>query len=182
MRNYKSWDPPDLLNQKPWRWGTPGCLVLTSPPLPAPTVTVLGSEIWVLGLREVEWHFWTALRALEVQDYESKERRSGRGSVVNEPNWYPWGRGFKPWLCSGAVMSCGGGHRQGSALGLLWCRLAAIVPILPLAWKPPYMAGAALKKKKGNLKENQVLLLHTLLWQILPVGRRPEVNVDFGLP
>ena len=45
-------------------------------------------------------------------------------------------------------MSCGVVHRGGSDLVLLWlwCRPAAIAPIGPLAWKPPYTAGVALKK------------------------------------
>ena len=29
----------------------------------------------------------------------------------------------------------------------LWCRLAAVAQIQPLAWEPPYAAGVALKKK-----------------------------------
>ena len=29
----------------------------------------------------------------------------------------------------------------------LWCRLAVIAPIRPLAWEPPYDAGVALKKR-----------------------------------
>ena len=35
-------------------------------------------------------------------------------------------------------------------LVLLWlsCRLAAVAPIQPLPWEPPYAAGAALKIKK----------------------------------
>ena len=32
----------------------------------------------------------------------------------------------------------------------LWCRPAAIAPIKPLAWDPPYAAGVALKSKKIN--------------------------------
>ena len=36
----------------------------------------------------------------------------------------------------------------------LWCRPAAVAPILPLAWAPPYAAGAALKKIKKIKKEN----------------------------
>ena len=32
----------------------------------------------------------------------------------------------------------------------LWYRPATIAPIRPLAWEPPYAAGAALKKKKQN--------------------------------
>ena len=47
-------------------------------------------------------------------------------------------------------MSCGVGGRHGSGLVLLWLwyRQAAVAPILPLAWEPPYASGAALKKKK----------------------------------
>ena len=47
-------------------------------------------------------------------------------------------------------MSCGVGHRCGldSTLLWLWCRLAAVALIRPLAWEPPYAAGAALKRKK----------------------------------
>ena len=30
----------------------------------------------------------------------------------------------------------------------LWCRLAAVTPIQPLAWEPPCAAGAALKSNK----------------------------------
>ena len=44
-------------------------------------------------------------------------------------------------------MSCGVGHRQGLDLTLLWlwCTPAAVALIGPLAWEPPYAAGAALK-------------------------------------
>ena len=34
------------------------------------------------------------------------------------------------------------------ALLWLWCRPAAAAPIRPLAWEPPYTAGAALEKAK----------------------------------
>ena len=34
----------------------------------------------------------------------------------------------------------------------MWCRLAAVAPIQPLAWEPPHAAGAALKKKKKKKK------------------------------
>ena len=30
------------------------------------------------------------------------------------------------------------------------CRLAAVAPIRPLAWEPPYTAGTALKRQKTN--------------------------------
>ena len=47
-------------------------------------------------------------------------------------------------------MGCGVGHRLGPDPELLWlwCRLAAVVPIRPLAWELPYAVGVALKKKK----------------------------------
>ena len=37
----------------------------------------------------------------------------------------------------------------------LWCRLAAISPIGPLAWEPPYATGMALKSKKEKNKQKQ---------------------------
>ena len=37
----------------------------------------------------------------------------------------------------------------------LWCRLAAIAPIGPLAWAPPYVAGAALKRQKTKQKKKK---------------------------
>ena len=40
------------------------------------------------------------------------------------------------------------------ALLWLWCRLAATAPNGPLAWEPPYAAGAALKDKKTKKKRN----------------------------
>jgi len=42
-------------------------------------------------------------------------------------------------------VSCGVGCRLGSDLALLWLwrRLVATAPIQPLAWEPPYAAGAA---------------------------------------
>ena len=50
---------------------------------------------------------------------------------------------------SGIAMHCGGGRRCGSdpTLPWLWCRPAAVAPIWPLAWEPPYAMGAALKNK-----------------------------------
>ena len=48
----------------------------------------------------------------------------------------------------GSSLSCGVGGRQGSDLMLLWQWPAAVAPILPLVWEPPYAMGAALKRKK----------------------------------
>ena len=61
----------------------------------------------------------------------------------------------------GVAVSCGGGHRGGSAPALLWlwCRPVATAPIRPLAREPPYATGAALektkkiKKKKGHSRQ-----------------------------
>jgi len=52
----------------------------------------------------------------------------------------------------GIDMNCGVGHGSGSDLALLWlwCRLAAAAPMRPLAWEPPYAAGAALKENKNS--------------------------------
>ena len=38
------------------------------------------------------------------------------------------------------------------ALLWLWCRMAAVAPIRPLAWEPPYHAGVALKMQKRKKK------------------------------
>ena len=38
------------------------------------------------------------------------------------------------------------------ALLWLWCRLAAVAPIRPLAWEPPYALGVALTKEKEKEK------------------------------
>ena len=53
-------------------------------------------------------------------------------------------------------MSCGVGHRLGwdPALLWLWRRSAAIAPIRPLAWEPPYATAAALKRQKDKNKQN----------------------------
>ena len=54
-------------------------------------------------------------------------------------------------------MSCGVGRRSGSDLVLLWlwCRLAAVAPMGPLAWEPAYATGAALKEKKERERERE---------------------------
>ena len=65
--------------------------------------------------------------------------------------------GSVPALAQWVAVRCGVGCRRGSdpALLWLWCRLAATAPIRPLAWEPPYAAGAAqemAKKKKRRFK------------------------------
>ena len=50
-------------------------------------------------------------------------------------------------------MSCGVGRRCSSDLAWLW--LAAVAPIRPLAWEPPFAMGAALKKQKKKKEETK---------------------------
>ena len=61
-------------------------------------------------------------------------------------------------LGSGVAGSCGVVCRLGSdpALLWLWRRLAATVPIRPLAWEPPYATGAAqeMAKRQNNNNNN----------------------------
>ena len=54
-------------------------------------------------------------------------------------------------------MSYGVRHRHSSDLVLLWLwrRSAATAPIRPLAWEPPYAAGAALKQQKTKKKKKK---------------------------
>ena len=54
-------------------------------------------------------------------------------------------------------MSCGVGCRCGLDPALLWYRLAAIVPIRPLAWEPPYASGVALEKTKKKRKRKTMV-------------------------
>ena len=47
----------------------------------------------------------------------------------------------------------------------LWCRLAAIAPIQPLAWEPPYAMGAAQEmakrqKKPQKTKNEKIAISH----------------------
>ena len=53
-------------------------------------------------------------------------------------------------------MSCGIGcsYDLDPALSWLWCRLAAIAPIRPLAWEPANATSAALKTKKRKKEKS----------------------------
>ena len=60
--------------------------------------------------------------------------------------------GLPQWVKDpGVAMSCGVGHKHSldPALLWLWCRLAAVALIRPIAWEPPYAASAALEKDKS---------------------------------
>jgi len=58
-------------------------------------------------------------------------------------------------------VSCGVGHRLGSDPMLLWLwrRPVATAPIQPLAWEPPYAAGAAQEMAKRQKKKRSIILL-----------------------
>ena len=47
----------------------------------------------------------------------------------------------------------------------LWRRTVAAAPLLPLAWEPPYAAGAALEKTRKKKKKKK-RLLEFPLWLI----------------
>ena len=51
-------------------------------------------------------------------------------------------------------MSCGvgGRHSSDSAFLWLWYKQAAVAPIRPRAWEPPYATGVGLKKQKTGKK------------------------------
>ena len=74
-------------------------------------------------------------------------------SIHEDASWIP---GLTQWVKgSGVALSCDVGCRYGSDSALLWLghRPAAAALILPLAQELPYVAGAALKRKKRKRKK-----------------------------
>ena len=72
-------------------------------------------------------------------------------------------------------MNCGVGCRRGSELALLWLWLwpAAVAPIRLLAREPPYVEGAALKKKnktKNNPPPRKTPISPAVAVVIMEVG------------
>ena len=66
-------------------------------------------------------------------------------------------------------------HEDGVDLALLWLWLwlAAVAPIRPLAWEPPYASSAALKSKKKEKKrnDNRLILFQLYSEQVgVPIG------------
>ena len=53
------------------------------------------------------------------------------------------------------------GRRRSSdpVLLWLWCKLAAVAPIGPLAWEPPYATSVVLKRQK--IKKNDIVEMAT---------------------
>ena len=78
-------------------------------------------------------------------------------------------------------MSCGVGRRCSSNLTLLrlWHRLAAVAPIRPLAWEPPYAAGAGLKRQKK--KKKTTIWLNRICGAPAALGRRFNSGQHSGL-
>ena len=75
-------------------------------------------------------------------------------------------------------------HGSGPTLLWLWHRPAASAPIQPLAWEPPFTAGAALKrqKTKNNNKWKRTRSAPLLLKPCEDTGRRqPSMNQELGL-
>ena len=79
-------------------------------------------------------------------------RSSHCGAVEMTPTSIHEGVGFMGWR-SGVAVSCGGDHRSGWDIKLLWCRLAAVALIQPL--EVPCAPGVALKKQKKKKKKKK---------------------------
>ena len=81
------------------------------------------------------------------------------------------------------AVSCGVGNRHGSepVLLWLWCRPAAVALIGPLAWKPPYATGAALKGKKIKIKCFKVYKEFHILFLFNPHNHFSERCIHFML-
>jgi len=52
----------------------------------------------------------------------------------------------------------------GSCVAVAVCRLAAVAPIRPLVWEPPYAVGMALKRKKEKRKRKQNTVSYSTLY------------------
>ena len=68
--------------------------------------------------------------------------------------------GLGIWRCH--ELCCRSQTRLGSHVTLLWlwlwCRLAAVAPVGPLGWEPPYAAGAVLEKTEKRKKKKKELV------------------------
>ena len=111
------------------------------------TLAPLSKLNWLVHVNYEQWY--------DGKCWKTNSLRSSRcGSVVYEPDQYPWGWSLAllSGLGSSIAVSCGVGQRRSldPVLLWLWCRLAAIAPIQPLAWEPPYAMGEALDKQTNK--------------------------------
>ena len=58
------------------------------------------------------------------------------------------------------------------ALLWLWCRLASVAQIRPLAWKRPYAVGAALKRQKEKISQIPGIQASMGLLEVLSRGEK----------
>ena len=77
--------------------------------------------------------------------------REDAGSIPGLVQWVTYG--------SGIAVSCGVGRGCSSDPVLLWLwrGSAAVAPMRPLAWEPPYAAEAALKSNKRSSHRGTVV-------------------------
>ena len=77
-------------------------------------------------------------------------------------------------------MSCGVGCRHGSdpALLWLWRRPVATAPVRPLAWEPPYAAGAAQKNSKKTKQTNKQKKQNKNWVHVNKLSKKKKGNID----
>ena len=87
--------------------------------------------------------------------------------------------GLRIWCCY--ELWCRSQMRLRSSHSLwLWCRPAAMAPIWPLAWEPPYALGAALKRWKDRQEGRKEKVIwkkaynYTYLSQSLPMIKKSD--------
>ena len=122
------------------------------------------------------FHFKTLYRTSHHGAAESNPTRNHE--VEFDPWPYSLGEG------SGVAMSCGVGHKHGSALALLWLqhRPAATALIRPLAWELPYAVGATLKKDKRAKKKKKRLYIFCLSLLACSVSLEKSADSLIGVP
>ena len=75
-------------------------------------------------------------------------------------------RGARMWCCCGSDI--GYGCCLSPMLLWLWCRLAAVAPLGPLARELLYASGAALKRQTESKKKKRIWQLQDLYWSKVP--------------
>ena len=68
--------------------------------------------------------------------------------------------GLTQWLKDPALPRAGRRFGSDPVSLWLWCRLAVVAPIQPLAWEGPYATGAELKRKKKKPVLNHMEIYH----------------------